>query len=212
MTTKTIKFVTLKALMILALAACGGGGGDQPDLTPADPPPVDGIGRNGIAVGPISNFGSIVVNGVTYNTDSATFTLDDESGTQADLKVGDMVVVTGSINDDGTTGTAETVFYDDLVKGPVDSIDLAASSLVVLGQPVLASATTSFDDGFNPASLEGVSVGQIVEVSGQIDASDNIVATRIEPKPDGTTFEVHGTVAGLDSGALRFNLRGLALE
>ena len=61
-------------------------------------------------------------------------------------------------------------------------------------------------------SLEGVSVGQIVEVSGQIDANGNIVATRLEPKPAGTQFEVHGTVSNLDSANMRFNINNLVVD
>lgn len=214
MITKTTRIATLNALLLLALTACGGGGGggDGGTVAPPNQPPDGGIGRNGVAIGPISNFGSVIVNGVTYNTDSATFSIDDEPGTQDDLDVGDMVIISGSINDDGVTGVAETVFFDDLVKGPVDSVDLVANSLVVLGQPVLVSSSTSFDDGFSPASLEGVTPGQIVEVSGQIDANDNIVATRIEPKPAGTTFEVYGTVAANDASALTFTIRGLVVD
>jgi len=195
---------------LLTIAACGGSGGDSsaaPDL-----PPTGGISGNGVAIGPVANFGSIIVNGVTYNTDSATFSINDAAGMQADLRVGDVVVVTGTIDDSGSTGSAVTVTFDDLVTGPVDSVDLAGNSLLVLGQTVLVSPDTSFDDSFNPASLDGVSVGQIVEVSGQIDANDNIVATRIEPKPAGTQFEIHGTVAGLDSANMRFSLRGLVVD
>ena len=216
MITNMIRTATMTAFMMLALAACGGGGGGGGDdggtVTPPVTPPVDGIGRNGVAIGPISNFGSVIVNGVTYNTDAATFSIDDEPGTQDDLEVGDMVIIAGTINDDGVSGTADTVFFDDLVKGPVDSVDLVNRSLVVLGQPVLVTASTSFDDGFSPASLEGVNAGQIVEVSGQIDANDNIVATRIEPKPTGTTFEVYGTVAGNDATNLEFTIRGLLVD
>lgn len=203
---------TLIALILITISGCGGSGSDGPATTPPTTPPAGGIGRNGIAIGPVSNFGSIIVNGVTYNTDAATFIVDDAAATQADLSVGDVVIVTGTIDNNGTSGTATTVTFDDLVKGPVDSINIVGSSLVILGQPVLVSPDTSFDDSFNPASLNGVSIGQIVEVSGQIDANDNIVATRIEPKPVGTQFEVHGTVAGLDSANMLFTLRGLTVD
>ncbi len=201
------------ATFIAMLGGCSGGGSDGGVIgTSPTAPPVAGIGRNGIAVGPVSNFGSIVVNGVTYDTDSATFTIDGAAASQDDLSVGDVVVVSGTIDDNGTTGTATSVAFDDIVTGPVDSIDVAGNSLVVLGQTVLVSSDTSFDDSFSPASLEGVSVGQIVEVTGQIDANDNIAATRIEPKPAGTQLEVHGTVVGLDSANFVFSLRGLTVD
>jgi Domain of unknown function (DUF5666) len=197
------------------IAACGGGGGDsfatQPP--PTTPPPVGGISGNGIAIGPVTTFGSIVVNGVRYETDGTSFTINDVAGgTQADLKVGQIVTVSGTINNDGTTGLANTVEFDDSVKGPVESIDLVTSQLVVLGQTVFVSPDTSFDDGFNPASLEGVSVAQIIEVSGQFDANGDIVATRIEPKLAGTQFEVHGTVSALDAGNMVFNLSNLVVD
>jgi hypothetical protein len=213
---KTLRLIAGMAALALSstLVGCGGGGGGDsvsPPPPPA-PPPGGGIGRNGIAVGPISTFGSVVVNGVRYDTSSATFTINDDVGTEDDLSVGQVVAVSGTIDDNGTTGTADTVTFDDNVKGPVESIDLASSQLVVLGQIVLVRPETSFDDSFTPASLEGVSVGQIVEVSGQVDADGNIVATRIEPKPAGTQFEVHGTVSNLDAANSRFDINGLTVD
>jgi hypothetical protein len=210
--TQTI-LTTATLLVLAALSACGGGGGgNDPVVTPTPTPPTGGIGRNGVSIGPVANFGSIIVNGVTYNTDSATFMVNDAAATQGDLSVGDVVIVIGTIDDNGTTGTATTVTFDDLVKGPVDSVDPTGNSLVVLGQTVLVSPDTSFDDSFNPASLDGINVGQIVEVSGYIDANDDIIASRLEPKPADTQFEVHGTVDGLDNGSMSFTLRGLTVD
>lgn len=208
---KTFKYLWISTVAAL-LVACGGGGSDAPPNDPNNPPPTGGIGRTGIALGPISTFGSVVVNGVRYDTSSAIFTIDDASGTESDLQVGDVVIVLGTIDSNGTTGTANEVIFDDLVKGPVESIDLAGNTLVVLGQNVLVTAETSFDDSFTPASLDGVSVGQIVEVSGQFDANANIVASRIEPKPAGTQFEVHGNVASLDAANFRFELGNLVVD
>lgn len=202
----------LSAIMMTGVASCGGGS-DTAEL-PANvtPPSTGGISGNGVAIGPVSNFGSIVVNGVRYETNTATFSINDAVGTEADLNVGHIVTVSGTIDSNGTTGTANTVNFDDSVKGPVESIDLTANQLVVLGQLVLVSPDTSFDDSFSPPSLSGVSVGQIVEVSGQFDANGNIVATRIEPKPAGTPFEVHGTVTALDVADSEFMLASLVVD
>lgn len=212
-----MKFSKTITMMIAAgactlLVACGGGSSTEPAAAPPAPPPTGGISGNGIAIGPISNFGSIIVNGVRYETNAATFMVNDVAATQADLSVGQVVTVVGTIDSNGTSGSANTVTFDDVVKGPVESIDLAASQLVVLGQTVRVSPETSFDDSFIPASLDGVSVAQIVEVSGQFDANGDIVATRIEPKPAGTQFEVHGNVSALDAGNMLFNLSNLVVD
>jgi hypothetical protein len=201
-------------LMVLALgqiSACGGGGSsDTPTLQP--PPPTGGIGRTGFAYGPITTFGSIVVNGVRYDTSSADFTVNDAQGSQSDLRVGDVVIVKGSVNSDGVTGTADTVSFEDAVTGPVQDVDLALSLLVVMGQTVLVGPDTSFDDSFAVASLEGVAIGTIVEVSGQYNAGGDIIATRIEPKPAGTQLEVHGMVSGLNGGASTFQINDLVVD
>lgn len=210
---KTITRVISLALFV-TLAACGGGGGGGTATPPPDntPPDTGGIGRSGVAVGPIANFGSVIVNGVRYNTDAATFTINDEPGTEDDLSVGQVVVVNGTIDDNGTTGTATDVTFDDNVKGPVQSIDRANSRLVVLGQTVLVGPDTSFDDSISPASLDGLAVDDIVEVSGLVDAGGRIAATRIELKPAGTPFEVHGVVSGLDAANFRFNINALVVD
>jgi len=201
-------------MLISGLTACGGGGGAAPAPTPPPPapPPTGGISGNGIAIGPINTFGSIVVNGVHYDTSTATFTIDGSAAIESDLKVGDVVFLTGTIDSNGTTGTADTVISDDSVKGPIDSIDLVASQLVVLGQTVLVRPETSFDDTLTPASIDGLSVGMIIEVSGQIDANGNVLATRIEPKPPGTQFEVHGTVSAHNAATFMFSLNNLVVD
>ena len=112
---KNIKWIILSILFTLA-ASCGGGssGGNSGGNTPVDPtPPVGGIGRTGIAIGPISTFGSVIVNGVRYDTSSATFSVNGLSGSQDDLRVGQVITVSGSIDDNGVDGNADEVNFDD---------------------------------------------------------------------------------------------------
>ncbi len=100
--------------------ACGGGGGGSGGVTA-------GIDRGGIvtATGAITGFGSVHVNGVHYVTTGATITIDDNPGTESDLRVGQVVRIEGRIEQDGINGTATRVIFDDEVEGPVQSIDLA---------------------------------------------------------------------------------------
>ncbi|MDH3587918.1 MAG: DUF5666 domain-containing protein [Gammaproteobacteria bacterium] len=205
----------LVALGTVFLASCGGGGGGGASSTPPPvtnpPPPDSGIDRGGVAQGVITGFGSIFVNGIRFDTSSASFTIDDNPGSESDLDVGKVVTVTGSIDDDGQNGTADDVIFDDEVEGPIDSIDIAAATLVVLGQLVIVDAGTLFDDSIVPNALDGLSVGQVVEVSGFVGADGSITATYIELTND-TEFEITGTVSALDTGAMTFEINGQVID
>jgi len=190
------------AVAAILLVACGGGGNEQ----------VAGIDGRGspvavgvVSKGTITGFGSVILNGVTYNTSSATFTIDGNAGSQSDLAVGDVVVLRGSVNDDGTSPRADSITFDDTVEGPVEVVNLAASTFTVLGQLVHVDADTSFDDNINPASLEGINVNDVVEVSGFFLADGSISATRIEAKPAGGEFEVTGLVNNLAGMTFQIN-------
>jgi hypothetical protein len=178
----------------------GGGGGGGGGTTP-------GIDRLGVASGVVSGFGSIFVNGVEFETDSAEFEIDDDSvsSSQDDLNVGDTVIVT--FDPDVAGNVAQTVFSDDLVEGPIDSIDPV---LVVAGQTVLVDAATSFDDSLPIPSLAGLMVGDFIEVNGLFDSNGDIRATRIEPGVG--EVEVHGVISGLDTGAQTFAINNLVVN
>ncbi len=190
-------------LVMMVLGACGGSSAPPAATTP---PPTGGITGTGAAVsiGTISGFGSVIVNGTRYDTASAMFTIDGQSGSQSDLAVGDVVVVKGTAEDDTTGAIAETVEFDDNVEGPIeagsisiDPMDPTAGTFVVLSQMVHFDFNTSFDDSISPASIDGLSDGDIVEVSGLVRSDGGIQATRIEPKTlqMGDLFEVTGLVA-----------------
>lgn len=200
-------------LMLAALAACGGGSGsNNGGGGGVVPPPSNGIVRTGKSIGVITNFGSVVVNGIHYETDDATITVDGQPATQADLRVGQVVSIEAELEDGETTGTASSVSFDDNVEGPISSVDSAAGVLVVLGQTVRTGAATSFDDSIQPRSLDGLSVGDFVEVSGLVRSDGSIDATRIELKAAGGEMEVRGVVAALDTANLRFSLNALVVD
>jgi hypothetical protein len=203
--------VAILATGILSTAGCGGGGGGGGTPPPPPPPPTGGITGTGVAVGPITGFGSVIVNGVTYDTANATFTKDGLAATQDDFSVGQVVVVKGTIDDDGTNATAETVEFDDVVEGPVASVDNALNQIVVLGQTVTVTATTSIDDSC-PATLDGLLGVPAVEVSGLADANGVVEATRIECRDatwDGE-MEVNGVASNVT--ATTFDINALTVD
>ena len=202
----------MKLNLILALGgallapACGGGGEQVAGIDGrGSPTPSAGI----FAKGSVTGFGSVIVNGVTYNTSSATFTIDGSPGTQADLAVGDVVVIQGTASGGGAP-VATSVTFDDAVEGPISEIDLAAETLTVLGQLVRVDGATSFDDSIVPRSLDGLSVNNVVEVSGFFLADGSISATRIELKPLGGELELTGIVS--NAGADTFEINGFVVN
>jgi hypothetical protein len=176
-----------------------------------------GIDRGGVAtpvsvVGPITGFGSIVVNGVHYAVDHAVVEVDGDPGTVADLELGQVVVIAGERDASGTTGTADTVHFRTNVRGPITAIDAVASELTVLGQKVVVGPATVLDLRASPAAFSSLQVGDIVEVSGFVSAHGTIEATRIEIAAAADGLLVFGVVSGLDSAALHFNLGPLVVD
>jgi hypothetical protein len=199
----------LKALSVTlgaaALVACGSS--DQ----------TAGIDRGGVAtpvsvVGPITGFGSIVVNGVHYSVDHATVEVDGDPGTVADLELGQVVVIAGQRDGSGVTGTADTVHFRTNVRGPIAAIDATTSELTVLGQKVVVAPATVFDLGALPAAFSSLQVGDLVAVSGFVSAHGTIEATRIAIAAAGDGLLAFGVVSGLDSAALHFNLGALVVD
>jgi hypothetical protein len=218
-----IQLRKLGAVLIVAVltaAGCGGssGGGGSVSPPPPPPPPSGGIVRTGVAVGagPITGFGSVIVNGITYDTSSATFTRDDNPSSQDQFKVGETVIVKGTIDDDNTNAVAETVELDELIKGPVSAV--AGNQLTVMGQTVLADGGTSVDDSCNAsvADLSPLASVFAIEVYGTADGAGVITATRIECKVEADfvddEFEVNGIVSMHDAGAMTFMINDLQVN
>ena len=194
-----IKQYIRQSLLVLATAltvvSCGGGGGS-----------VAGIGGTGItASGTITGFGSIFVNGIRFDTGSASITVDDSVGSENDLGLGMVVTVSGTVDAGGTTGTATTVAFDDELQGqiqtvPVDPVgDGTRLRFAVLGVTVeVDSVTTVFDDGVSFGTL---AQGDFVEVSGFVDPAGFLQATRIEGKgvftPGVSEVELKGAATGV---------------
>jgi cytoskeletal protein CcmA (bactofilin family) len=203
----------------LLLAGCGGGGGSSGGSNPPPPPPTGGITRTGdaVAVGPITGFGSVIVNGVKYETDAGTTFIHDDnpSAGQDDFKVGETVLIKGTIDDNGNARATE-VEFEDAVEGPVTSVDEVAGTFVVLGQTVRVVATTSIDDNCS-GGLAGLTAYAQVEVSGSADSTGVIEATRVECKTEAQVgvddlWEVNGTVSNLSTANSRFEINGFVVD
>ena len=208
MTTNSRLGTQMLVAIVIFMMACGGGGGGGGGGVSGG---IGGSGFTAVSVGSVSATGSITVNGVRYQTTGAAVNRDDgASFSEADLKVGLVVEVNGQVNADGVNGTATTVTVLTAVQGPVDQIDPTTNSLTVLGQPVAIDDQTLFDDSIQPNNLSGLSLDEIVEVSGTVDPNGTIRAMRIEAKPGETLRKVRGFADNVT--ATTFKINGLTIE
>lgn len=196
----------LAATASAVLVACGGGS-DGGSATTAPPTPTAAASYT---LGAISGFGSLVVGGVRYDDSNATVTDDDGVAYRSsDLKLGMVVELEGSRIDRVLgTAVAQRIRFGSEVVGPVGAIDIAASTVVVLGQTVLVTSATVFDSSL-AGGLSALTAGAVVEVHGIFDPNTRrVTATRIEPKASPAFYRLRGVVADLDTAARTFRLGG----
>ena len=151
--------------------------------------------------------GSIYVNGVKFETTSSDILLEGVAGSESDLKVGMVVIVKGTINPDGLTGTADSVSVKEVIKGVVQTNN-GVDTLTVMGQTIEVSAATLFD---NVVGIADIPLGEVVEVSGFVKASGFITASRIKLS-DGTESKLFGTVMNLDTNIKIFHVGTLIVD
>ncbi|MGD8484793.1 MAG: DUF5666 domain-containing protein [Thioalkalispiraceae bacterium] len=192
----------------LGLAACGGGGGSSTASTPT----------NNTSVGVITGFGSVYVNGCEYETDSASITVEGQSGSEDDLSVGDVVEVSGPAN--CTRASASSIKYADELEGVVDSnaVSGGIGTMIVMGQNITVNDMTIFeDDTASIASVDDIATGHVVEISGFGIGSGDIVATRIEVKATSLAsytdeIELKGVITAHDDINQTFMIGNLTID
>jgi hypothetical protein len=194
---------------LAALSGCGGGvesGGTGTGSSPT------------LAMGAITGFGSIIVNGVRYDDTGAR--IEDDDGrmlASAQLKLGMQATVTASMIDSSVAGVstakASTIAVRSVIVGPIEAIDRTAALLTVLGQRVDVVASTVFDDML-AMGLSGLATGDVIEVHGTYDAAaGRYVATRIERRAAApAAYKLRGTVAALSLTARTLTIGAAVID
>jgi hypothetical protein len=194
-----IRFLTNlgTALCVILLASCGGSGGSD----------VSGIDGSGAPVatsthGTIDGFGSVIVNGVRYNSDKAQILINGEMAMEENLQVGYQVSLTGSIAKDGSA-TADKIEFTPNLVGTISA--KTNNTLVVMGQSIKINNDTIFAADISPRGLQGLMPGARILVSGSLSADGSISATRIE-LANYSSQQLLGFVRDLNSMNMTFQL------
>jgi len=183
----------------VSLTACGGGGGDAPlpQASPAQGPVSQGV---------ITALGSVVVNGVTFNTTDAVVKIDDNPSAADQLKVGMVVKVRGTSDDATRTGTATLIEAADALEGTVQTV--GANSITVMGQTVQIEDNVTRlndDNAVKTLAAAGFQAGDKVEVHAFPDDQGRLRATRVVKKATGE-FEIKGFVISITGNSFGLSL------
>lgn len=180
---------------VVQLAGCGGGGTGIAGLSSG--------GTGSFTSGTITGLGSIIVNGIRYNDDTARISAsDDTGGNHSGLQLGMVVTIEGSpvtpaaLATGLPTATAYSISYGSEWRGPVSNV--GASTFEVLGHTVDVLSTTLIDGVVNQYGL--IQAGQYVEVYGYVDQIDgHIQASRVEvSNTQPSTYKLSGAITQIN--------------
>ncbi len=192
-----VVFLALPALFFLA------GCGESGTLVAGG-----GTGGTGISTGVIAGFGSVIVNDVAFDVFGTIITVNDNTATEDNLRLGMVAKIRGTFNPDGLTGVADLLDAENVVLGPISGFGPEVDSFTVLGQKIFVNGNTVFDNNIVPPDLSGLVQGDLVEVYGLRNTS-SIRATRVEKKTPGQgVINVKGFVSNY-VGLNTFNIGAL---
>jgi hypothetical protein len=188
------------------LASSGGGvGGSGVDG--------GGTGGTGISSGSVTAIGSVHVNGVRYDTRDAEIFVEGQSvgsgnfAVTDNLKVGMVVRVEGDIETE-TDGTAQRVYFNDDLRGPVTSIDSLPTAITVLNKEVVILDYTRIDG----PDLGALALDDWVQVSGFEDADGRIRASFITGSDPAEKASLRGIITGLNTVHNEFQMNGITID
>lgn len=181
------------------LSGCGGGGASS----------IAGLSSGGtgsFTSGVIMGLGSIIVNGIRYNNDSAQLISRDDGATlNSTLSLGMVVSIQGSAVTPATTtnglptAVATKISLGSEWIGPIASINTGTSTFTVLGNTVDVLTTTIFSG--SATSLSDLANSAYAEIYGFVDISTghlqatHVAATNTQPSFYRTSGVVSAYVA-----------------
>ncbi|MES1948267.1 hypothetical protein C84B14_12988 [Salinisphaera sp. C84B14] len=193
----------------LGLAGCGGGSSGGDDDGSSTSTTTGSTSDSVFARGPVTGFGSVVVNGRRFSTEDAAILFGDESDVEARLHVGQIVEVQARRRNGLLV--AQSVRYEASLKGPITALAIDNNRFEVAGQSVKVVGATVFDDD---NALDTLAIGDVVEISGERTGAGFTVASYVDldNESDADAVTVTGDIRNLDTQLRRFTVGGLTID
>ena len=191
------------ALLLAALTACGGGsvatlGGG-----------IGGTGKPVVRVGTVTDTGALKVGEEPIDATTANVQISGLNATAGDIRLGMVALVRG--RDVGGSITADDIVIDEVVKGRLEQ-KVDAVTLVVQGQTVLLDETTVWGPGISPASPDGLTIGDLLEIHGFVKSSGVVTARRVDRELSLSEFRLLGFASAVDTGGQTFDIGGQTVD
>jgi len=183
----------------------GTGSGDGVAAAPGDGGGVGsggtGVTASAVGIGVADGFGSVIVNGVRFATDTAQITTEDAPA----LRLGMTVLVSGTVQPDLATGVATAVLSVPEFRGPVTAVDLPSGEIEVWGTRISVDDTTVYD---GVSALASVTPGMTLQIYALPLGDGRWRATRVERKDAALPLVMAGAIEQLDTASKTFRLDG----
>ena len=199
-----MQVICILVLPLILIACSGGETGTGMDVTQTE---------STITVGRITDVDNdtIHVNGIEFDIDDSSISIDNESASDDDLEPGMIVEIEATISEDGLTADAIHVDYQDILEAYLEEDQLDeddTGTLIIAGQSINIDSSTVFDSQVDSISnIREIQTNNIIEVSGFTSGNGNINATRIDVKAEEyfneDTIEIKGRVAATKSNTFK---------
>ncbi len=202
---KIVRNTLIPMVFASLIAGCGGSNTGESEASQVQTNPVTSMGQ-------IDGFGSVIVNGVRYNTDNAVIVVNGVEVEEAELKVGYIVTVVGEVSEDGSVAVATRVEYSAELIGPVEDIDLVQGTITVLGQVVRISEDTFFGDEIDEEAIEELLSDAVIEVSAFPSEDGTFLAAHIEIELEEDGFRLSGEISNVNLESLTLTINGQVVD
>lgn len=171
---------------------------------------IEGTGSPATVSGSVTAYGSIYVNGIHIDIDSADVSINGAPASLDEIRLG-MVVDVEADSLEGDDATAQQVRYDRSLRGDITELVAETETrreLRILGQTLIVQDDIQLDG----LSFDGLDAGITVDVSGFLGADGRWTASRIARAEPGAAPDLRGPVSELDSEARQFNVSDLRID
>lgn len=137
-------------------------------------------------VGNVESITDLVIDGQRFDTEQTSFIVNGEAGALSDLRIGMSV----NAEVDYLNQNASKIEYQSIVAGPINTVSDSGDTLDVLGQQIVLSETTYLDE----ITTEDLFEGAVIEVSGDRDTDNSIIADYIRHRNVADSYFIVGKI------------------